>query len=1069
VKPTARKICGLSVVLLIVGLVALGGLGCAQSPQAKMQKAVALGEKYLKEGKANEAIIEFRNALQIDQNFVPALQGLGRAYAAKSWYGDAFRELQRAQQLSPDSLPLAADLGRAAVRIGAWKEAEAQAVLILGKEPQNQDGLFIKASVLLGQGKPQEALAVLDAVPAGETSPDLGRTRAIILLGLGKVPEAEQAFKDVLAKNPTDALSLTGLGSIELGRNRPTEALKLYEQAKAMDPANPRVRQAVAIAQARLGHLPEAINELEGIDQRAWSADTVVALATYYLRANRPAEAARLLSPVVERSPGFVSGRYLLALAYLASNDPKAAVAQLEELQRREPENTSIRFRLGVAYSRVGRAREALDQFDPLAKSFDKIAEYHVERGRALMIAGRLDEALAAAKAAERLAPRSPQVYLLMGQIQTQRRDAKAAREMFAKAAEVDATFVPARLALGGLDLVEKNPDAANKEFDAAVQANPKSLAAVQAKVTALVAEKKIKEAIQFAESAVKGNEKDAGFHTLLGGLYLTDGQHDKASASFRRSLELDPKSVGARLGLARVALIQKKDDEATTQLQAALKDRPDQPTAVLLLTALYEKTGQYDQAIATLEAALKASPRQPQFGIQLGNLYLRKGRNDDAIALMSDLLSQSPDLAEARLIRGQAYLNEGKSDAALKELLAVVNANPKAPAAHYFLARTYVALGRVAEAQAAYQEALKLNPQFERAKTELAALSGQKPDETKQIEQMQAALQADPKNVQVREALARALLRKNQVKEAQVELKKLLDQNPGHAEANYLMAQILFSQGNADEAANHLRATLRANPSHVRAHALLGSYLERKGQPEQALAEYEAALRVNPNLADVKFQVGLLYAQIGRLPEALRLARELEQSDPKSAGPPFLRGVVLLGQNNPQGAVDAFNTAVKLKPDLVEAHRGLGQAYQQLGQIDRAEESYRRVLALNDKDVASLNNLAWILAEQRKKLDEALPLATKADQLAPASPEVLDTLGWIQYRQGSYTDAEKSLARAVEKAPNNGTIRYHLGMTYARLGRKADAVSALRRAAQLDPKLAQTEKIDDLIKQLGG
>jgi len=135
VKPTARKICGLSVVLLIVGLVALGGLGCAQSPQAKMQKAVALGEKYLKEGKANEAIIEFRNALQIDQNFVPALQGLGRAYAAKSWYGDAFRELQRAQQLSPDSLPLAADLGRAAVRIGAWKEAEAQAALILGKEP----------------------------------------------------------------------------------------------------------------------------------------------------------------------------------------------------------------------------------------------------------------------------------------------------------------------------------------------------------------------------------------------------------------------------------------------------------------------------------------------------------------------------------------------------------------------------------------------------------------------------------------------------------------------------------------------------------------------------------------------------------------------------------------------------------------------------------------------------------------------------------------------------------------------------------------------------------------------
>jgi len=282
-------------------------------------------------------------------------------------------------------------------------------------------------------------------------------------------------------------------------------------------------------------------------------------------------------------------------------------------------------------------------------------------------------------------------------------------------------------------------------------------------------------------------------------------------------------------------------------------------------------------------------------------------------------------------------------------------------------------------------------------------------------------------------------------------------------------MAQILLQQGNLDEAANHLRATLRANPSHVGAHALLGRYLEQKGQPGQAQAEYEAALRVNPNLADVKLQLGLLYVKNGRFPEALRIARELEQSDPKSAAPPLLKGFALMAQNNPQAAVEAFNTALKLKPDLLDARRALGQAYQQLGQFDRAEENYRRALAINDKDVASLNNLAWLLAEQRKKLDEALPLAVKADQLAPASPEVLDTLGWIQYRRGSYEEAEKSLTRAADKAPNNGTIRYHLGMAYARLGRRDDAVSALRRAAQLDPKLAESEKINDVIKELGG
>jgi Flp pilus assembly protein TadD len=95
--------------------------------------------------------------------------------------------------------------------------------------------------------------------------------------------------------------------------------------------------------------------------------------------------------------------------------------------------------------------------------------------------------------------------------------------------------------------------------------------------------------------------------------------------------------------------------------------------------------------------------------------------------------------------------------------------------------------------------------------------------------------------------------------------------------------------------------------------------------------------------------------------------------------------------------------------------------------------------------------------------------LAAKAEQLAPSSPEVLDTLGWIQYRRGAYTEAEKSLSRAVERAAGNGTMQYHLGMTYARLGRKADAVSALRRASQLDPNLAESQKIMDVIKELGG
>jgi tetratricopeptide (TPR) repeat protein len=329
--------------------------------------------------------------------------------------------------------------------------------------------------------------------------------------------------------------------------------------------------------------------------------------------------------------------------------------------------------------------------------------------------------------------------------------------------------------------------------------------------------------------------------------------------------------------------------------------------------------------------------------------------------------------------------------------------------------------------------------------------------------------VKANPKDVMAHERLGRRLLAIGQFKQAQDELRAVLEIAPAHPDANLMMASIAAREGRRDEAANYARAVLRTNPSHVDANLFMAVYLAQSGRPEEAVKHLETALPVNSNRSDVKFQLGLLYAQVGRLPDALRLARELQKSEPKSFAPPLLMGAVFIGQQKPQEAIEAFNSALKLKGDLPEAHRGLGQAYQMLNQPDRAAESYQRALTLNGKDVASLNNLAWLLLEVRKKPDEALPLATKAEQLAPTSPEVLDTLGWVYYRRGAFPEAEKTLLRAVERAPNNGTIRYHLGMTYARLGKKQDAVSALRRAAQLDPKLSDSERIDSAIKELGG
>ncbi|HET8576774.1 MAG TPA: tetratricopeptide repeat protein [Methylomirabilota bacterium] len=1054
---------------VVLGLVLALTMGCGDTPAVKKQKAVARAEQYLKDGKANEAIIELRKALQVDPDFVPALEALGRAYAAKSWYADALRELNRAQRLSPDSTPLMLTMGRTLLEAGAFTDAEAQADKILSRESGNAEAIAIKAAALLGLGKPNEALALVERAPVGAV-PDADLVRAGVLLQQGKIDEAERSYRAVVEKRPADFKAIIRLAGILLAKKNYDEALRLYERAHGLRPLSPQPRVGIAAVKARKGQVAEAISELEGVEPQARSGALVVALATFYLQAERPADAERILAPIVERYPAFSSARYLLGATYMTRGRFDLAAAQFEALVKQVPDEPEPHFRLAGAYARMGRGKEALAELDRVAKAMDKTAQFHLERARTLLMLGRTDDALQAARAAERIQPGQPQTSLLLGQIAAQRGDAKTAREMFSKAAEGGGESA-AHLALGRLAAQEKNQDAALKEFDAAVSADPSSIRAARAKVGALIQQKRVKEAVDFAEGAARREAKRPEFAMLLGGAYASAGQWDKASAAYRRALDLDPAAVVPRLGLARVALAQRKDEEAIAQLQAALQHDPGNPAAALLITASYESLARYDQAILVMEAAQKAAPTRVDFGLRLAELYFRKGRYDDAVAKARDLLAASPDLTPARLTRGQALLAKG-DPAALKDFADVAKEYPKSAAAQYFLARAYLRFGQMAEAQAAFREAIRLDPQFTQAKTELALLSGGKVDKAelqKQVERFHAEVKANPRNLTARESLARHLLALGQNQEAKDQLKAILEAAPGHPAANYLMARVAIQDGKWEEAANYLRAALRTNPSNVEVNLLMAAYLLQANRPEEAVQYLQTVLKVNPNLSTVKVQLGAVYLRLRRYPDALRLAREVQKAEPRSPAGPLLVGSVLIAQQKSQDAIEAFNQALKLNANLDGAYAGLGQAYQQLNQNDKAVEAYQRAVAINAKDVVSLNNLAWILLEVRKKPDEALPLATKAQQLAPESAEVLDTLGWVHFRRGAFADAEKALAKAAERAPNIAAIQFHLGMTYGRLGKRNDAVSALRRAAQLDPKLAESERINSLVREFGG
>src|SRR2546427_1278008 len=118
--------------------------GCTNPEKAKIAH-VNQGEAFLKDEKFQEASLEFRNAIQIDEKFAAAHWGLARAYEGLQRFQEAFDELHRAVELDPNNLDARVTLGNyymtnAVHSAEAQGEAERLAKEILQKEPNNIEG-----------------------------------------------------------------------------------------------------------------------------------------------------------------------------------------------------------------------------------------------------------------------------------------------------------------------------------------------------------------------------------------------------------------------------------------------------------------------------------------------------------------------------------------------------------------------------------------------------------------------------------------------------------------------------------------------------------------------------------------------------------------------------------------------------------------------------------------------------------------------------------------------------------------------------------------------------------------
>ena len=113
---------------------------------------------------------------------------------------------------------------------------------------------------------------------------------------------------------------------------------------------------------------------------------------------------------------------------------------------------------------------------------------------------------------------------------------------------------------------------------------------------------------------------------------------------------------------------------------------------------------------------------------------------------------------------------------------------------------------------------------------------------------------------------------------------------------------------------------------------------------------------------------------------------------------------------------------------------------------------------------MVAANNFASFVADHRADDSASLERAFNAAKRLRASkvPQYQDTYGWLQYLRGDYNGALRSLIPVAEALPDNPWVRYHIGMTYAKLGKGAEARPHLEAALDLagDGPFPQADEI---------
>jgi tetratricopeptide (TPR) repeat protein len=140
---------------------------------------------------------------------------------------------------------------------------------------------------------------------------------------------------------------------------------------------------------------------------------------------------------------------------------------------------------------------------------------------------------------------------------------------------------------------------------------------------------------------------------------------------------------------------------------------------------------------------------------------------------------------------------------------------------------------------------------------------------------------------------------------------------------------------------------------------------------------------------------------------------------------------------------------------------------FEKTDRFEAGIQQMRLILVIDPDHADALNFIGYSYADRDIHLSEAEELIKKASRLKPGNAYIIDSLGWVYFRQNKLDQAIQHLAEAARLQPNDVAITEHLGDAYVKIGKLKEALEIYQKALKLNPgSNTLPKKIGDLLKK---